>query len=51
MTMYKAIAAMLVTAALTGCAQTEGQQRLCRYQDRSGHFYTALCDGYYRGGS
>ncbi|MER8437049.1 glycine zipper 2TM domain-containing protein [Mesorhizobium sp. M1312] len=27
MTMYKAIAALLVTAALAGCAQTEGQQR------------------------
>ncbi|MER8381285.1 YMGG-like glycine zipper-containing protein [Mesorhizobium sp. M0622] len=27
MTMYKAIAAMLVTAALAGCAQTEAQQR------------------------
>lgn len=27
MTMYKAIAAVLVTAALAGCAQTEGQQR------------------------
>ncbi|MER8486021.1 YMGG-like glycine zipper-containing protein [Mesorhizobium sp. M1322] len=27
MTMHKAIAALLVTAALAGCAQTEGQQR------------------------
>ncbi|MGX9118132.1 YMGG-like glycine zipper-containing protein [Mesorhizobium sp. BHbsci] len=27
MTMYKSIAALLVTAALAGCAQTEGQQR------------------------
>ncbi|MGX9177120.1 MULTISPECIES: YMGG-like glycine zipper-containing protein [unclassified Mesorhizobium] len=27
MTMYKAIAALLVTATLAGCAQTEGQQR------------------------
>ncbi|TIX98822.1 MAG: glycine zipper 2TM domain-containing protein, partial [Mesorhizobium sp.] len=27
MTMHKTIAALLVTAALAGCAQTEGQQR------------------------
>jgi YMGG-like Gly-zipper len=27
MTTYKAVAAMLLTAALAGCAQTEGQQR------------------------
>ncbi len=27
MTFHKAIAAVLVTAALAGCAQTEGQQR------------------------